>query len=309
MICRQDADYYGFDARAEILRAGIGFSHQSGDLARLFRSTGEAVAESLSYRDVEQIELDVPADDIYVLEALGATRSVSNVYDLVISRRQPGLPGHAAVSRRPILPRRRVRGRGVRCAAVAAAARPNASLPRPARIPPGSVAPAPTTASRRSNAGASSATPASASRTSPRAVCSRARAGRAIAARTTRTARARTSACLCRVATAHPGCAGDDCAPGTICADVPGDCNVPRRAKACAGPKTAGRATTPAGHGMSALMRPRGPAPACAACSASASSPAPRGVAAVPRSRRPSRSTSSPCSPTSFCPGVAFKSG
>ena len=88
VICRQNPDFFGFDARAgEVVRAGIAFSHQAGDLdLRLFRSTGEPVAESLSYRDVELIELAVPADDIYVLEIFGATRSVSNVYDLTIEK-------------------------------------------------------------------------------------------------------------------------------------------------------------------------------------------------------------------------------
>ncbi len=90
-ICREDADYYGVEAVAgEILSAGITFSHRNGDLdLRLYRSLDASiVAESLSYRDAELIEVEVPVTDVYVVEVFGATRSVSNTYDLFIETSQ-----------------------------------------------------------------------------------------------------------------------------------------------------------------------------------------------------------------------------
>lgn len=88
VVCRLDPDFYGFDVRAgEILRAGIYFSHRDGDLdLRLYASGGQLVAESRSYRDVELVELEVPGDDVYVLEVFGVTRSVMNGYELVLEK-------------------------------------------------------------------------------------------------------------------------------------------------------------------------------------------------------------------------------
>lgn len=87
-ICRQDPDYYGFDAAAgEFVRVGIAFDHAAGDLQlRLLRSTGDVVGESESFRDAELIERVVPVDDVYIVEVSGATRSVANLYDLVIEK-------------------------------------------------------------------------------------------------------------------------------------------------------------------------------------------------------------------------------
>jgi len=85
-VCAQDRDFYGFETRAgEVVRVTVAFDHALGDLdLRLYRSTGERVAESLSYRDTELIEYEAPVDDIFVAEVFGATRSVQNAYGLRI---------------------------------------------------------------------------------------------------------------------------------------------------------------------------------------------------------------------------------
>jgi hypothetical protein len=258
VICRQDADYYGFDARAgEIVRAGIGFSHQSGDLdLRLFRSTGEAVAESLSYRDVEQIELDVPADDIYVLAVFGATRSVSNVYDLVIDKSDS--QGCQVTLQCPV-------GqycRGGECVAEACDA------PRACGAEAECVA-----AQACQDPAGFGGTCADHCQSSFECrgefgyACKRfedfttgcllAGAGRTGDRCQDHTDCEGTDICLplpggyC----ASGGCAGDDCDPGTICVDVPGDCNVPACLKACAGPEDcrAGYDCRPVPGGMACL--------------------------------------------------------
>ncbi len=86
MICREDADYFGFDARAgDIISASLSFLHRDGDIDMiLYRSTGQELGRSLSYRDAELIEAEAPMDDIYVLAVYGATRSVANTYDIRI---------------------------------------------------------------------------------------------------------------------------------------------------------------------------------------------------------------------------------
>lgn len=87
-ICHEDADHYGFVAEAgDVIRVGIAFSHREGDLQlRLWRSDERVVGESLTFRDAELVELVAPADDIYVAEVFGATRSVTNTYDLLIEK-------------------------------------------------------------------------------------------------------------------------------------------------------------------------------------------------------------------------------
>ncbi len=86
-ICREDADFFGFEARAgQIITAGIAFRHRDGDLdLRLYRVSDEAVvAESLSYRDAEMVQVEAAVDDVYIVEVFGATRSVSNAYGLLL---------------------------------------------------------------------------------------------------------------------------------------------------------------------------------------------------------------------------------
>lgn len=84
-VCRADRDFFGFDASAgQVVEATLLFEHRLGDLdLRLYNSNG-VVAESLSYRDIELIEYRVPADDIFIVEVFGATRSVSTDYALEI---------------------------------------------------------------------------------------------------------------------------------------------------------------------------------------------------------------------------------
>lgn len=85
-ICREDDDYFGFEARAgQIISVFVGFVHRDGDLdVALYRSTGELVGASQGYRDVELIEVAAPVDDIYVVRVYGATRSVSNEYEMLV---------------------------------------------------------------------------------------------------------------------------------------------------------------------------------------------------------------------------------
>jgi hypothetical protein len=87
-ICPENADYFGFQARAgEYLRVGIAFRHADGDLQlRLLREGGGVLAESLSFRDAELIEGPIPVDGTYIAEVFGATRSVANAYDLLIDK-------------------------------------------------------------------------------------------------------------------------------------------------------------------------------------------------------------------------------
>lgn len=85
-ICRNDADYFGFTGEAgQMLHAGISFLHRDGDLDMTVKNAdGAVLAESLGYRDVEFIELELPRNDIYIVEIFGATPTVSNTYDLLI---------------------------------------------------------------------------------------------------------------------------------------------------------------------------------------------------------------------------------
>lgn len=89
-ICRNDPDFYGFEARAgEIISVSIAFTHQAGDLdMRLYRRAEEnEIGRSLSYRDAELIEAEAPMDDIYVAAVYGATRSVTNTYSISVETR------------------------------------------------------------------------------------------------------------------------------------------------------------------------------------------------------------------------------
>jgi hypothetical protein len=85
-VCALDQDFYGFEATAgQVVRLTAAFGHGAGDLdLRLYRSTGAQVAESLSYRDTELIEYQIPIDDLYIAQVYGATRSVQNSYSLRI---------------------------------------------------------------------------------------------------------------------------------------------------------------------------------------------------------------------------------
>lgn len=87
VICREDPDVFGFAASAgEVIEITAVFEHRAGDLdMQLYNSNG-AVAVSDGYRDIELIEYVVPAEDIYLLEVYGATRSVANDYLLEIRR-------------------------------------------------------------------------------------------------------------------------------------------------------------------------------------------------------------------------------
>ncbi len=88
MICGDDPDYFGFEARAgEIIRVSVAFEHSLGDLDLRLLRTGELlIGQSESYRDVELIEAQAPVDDIYVVAVFGATRSVQNGYILLIEK-------------------------------------------------------------------------------------------------------------------------------------------------------------------------------------------------------------------------------
>jgi hypothetical protein len=258
VICRQDADYYGFDVAAgEVVRAGITFTHRAGDLdLRLYRSSGEAVAESLSYRDVELVELTAPTDDIYVLAVFGATRSVSNVYDLLVEKYDTNdcqvtiqCPGGqycndgrcvAEACNGP-----RACGASAQCVAAQACLDP-------------------------AGAGGTCADDCRSSfecRSELGYACKRfedstagclregpARTGDRCVAHTDCEG---TDICLplpggyC----ATGGCFGDDCPPGTLCATVPGDCAVPACLKACAGPEDcrAGLSCRPVAGGSACL--------------------------------------------------------
>lgn len=239
VICRQDADYYGFDVRAgEVVRAGVTFTHRAGDLdLRLFRSSGEAVAESLSYRDVELVELTAPTDDIYVLAVFGATRSVSNVYDLVVEKYDTNdcqvtiqCPGGQYCNDGQCVAEAcngpRACGATAQCVAAQACLDPAgaggtcADDCRSSFECRGELG----YACKRfedSTAGCLREGPA---RTGDRCVAHTDCEG--------------TDICLplpggyC----ATGGCFGDDCPPGTMCTTVPGDCSVPACLKACEGP-------------------------------------------------------------------------
>lgn len=258
VICRQDPDFYGFDARAgDVVRAQIDFRHASGDLdLQLFRSEGQAVAESLSYRDVEQIEFVVPAEDIYVLAVFGATRSVSNVYDLTIDigdsqgcqvtlQCAPGQYCRDGSCQDAACDSPRACGAAAACAPPQACQDPSSfggicadscQSSFECRTEVGY-------ACKRFEDFSTGCLPAGPGRTGDRCQSHTDCEG--------------TDICLplpggyC----ASGGCAGDDCAPGTLCAEVPGDCNVPACLKACEGPEDcrAGYTCRPVSGGMACL--------------------------------------------------------
>ena len=258
VICRQDPDFYGFDARAgEVIRAGISFTHQAGDLdLRLLRSGGQVVAESLSYRDVELVELEVPADDLYVIEVFGATRSVSNVYDLVIEKGDShgcqvtlecpaGQFCRAGDCVADACDGPRVCGEEAECVAAQACQDPasfsgtcadHCQSSFECRIELGY-------ACKRFEDFTSGCLHAGAGRTGDRCQGHTDCEG--------------TDICLplpggyC----ATGGCTPDDCPEGTLCASVPGACDVPACLKGCVGPEDcrAGYACRPVAGGMACL--------------------------------------------------------
>jgi hypothetical protein len=84
-ICREDADFYAFDAVAgDVLDVSLLFPQADGDLDLFLYNSVGPVAQSEGYQDIELIEYQVPATDIYVVEVYGATRSVANDYALEI---------------------------------------------------------------------------------------------------------------------------------------------------------------------------------------------------------------------------------
>lgn len=85
MICREEEDFFGFDAQAgQVLEISLLFEHRLGDLDLALYNSNGYITGSATYRDIEIIEYPVPADDIYIVQVYGGTRSVSNDYALEI---------------------------------------------------------------------------------------------------------------------------------------------------------------------------------------------------------------------------------